>query len=85
MRSSFRGNKVGGVPEIVSNEKEALVVSPPGPCRLAVAIGRILQGAGICAGLISRSLEAIRQKHSPEARARSLMRIYQNALTLKAP
>lgn len=75
--------KVGGVPEIVSNEKEALVVSPRAPADLAAAISRIFTEPELGRGLISRSFEAIRQKHSPEARARSLMRIYQNAASLK--
>jgi glycosyltransferase involved in cell wall biosynthesis len=75
--------KVGGVPEIVSDEQEALVVPPRAPAELAAAISRIFTEPELRAGLISRSLEAIRQKHSPEVRARSLMRVYQNAVALK--
>jgi glycosyltransferase involved in cell wall biosynthesis len=67
---------VGGVPEIVSDGKEALLVPARDPVRLAAAIIRVLREPALREGLIEKSLEAIRQNHSPESRATALMRIY---------
>ncbi len=74
--------KVGGVPEIVSHEQEALLVPPRAPAELADAISRIFTEPGLRASLVARSLEAIQRKHSPEARARSLMQIYESIASL---
>jgi len=68
---------VGGVPEIVSNEEEALLVPARAPEQLATAISRLLTEPDLRAALIARSFEAIRRRHSLEARAAALMRIYE--------
>jgi len=67
---------VGGVPEIVSHEKEALLVPARAPIQLAAAISRVLTEPELRASLVSRSFEAIRRSHSLESRAAELMRIY---------
>jgi glycosyltransferase involved in cell wall biosynthesis len=71
--------EVGGVPEIVSNEEEALLVPARAPELLAAAVSRILEESPLRARLIARSLDAIRLRHSPLVRAASLMRIYEEA------
>jgi glycosyltransferase involved in cell wall biosynthesis len=71
--------EVGGVPEIVSHEREALLVPARAPEKLAAAIRRVLGEPGLRAALIARSLDAIRERHSPEARVQALMRIYRSA------
>lgn len=68
---------VGGIPEIVSNEIEALLVPAGAPIQLAAAIGRVLREPELRAGMVGRALEAIRRSHSLENRAAALMRIYQ--------
>ncbi|HWE52009.1 MAG TPA: glycosyltransferase family 4 protein [Bryobacteraceae bacterium] len=67
---------VGGVPEIVSHEKEALLVPARAPAQLAAAIGRVLAEPELRAALVANSLDTIRRRHSLEARAEALMRIY---------
>ena len=71
--------EVGGVPEIVSNEKEALLVPARAPEKLAGAIVRVLTEPELRASLAGRSLDAIQLRHSPEVRARRLMQIYEQA------
>jgi glycosyltransferase involved in cell wall biosynthesis len=71
--------EVGGVPEIVSNEKEALLVPARAPIQLAAAISRVLREPELRAGMVVRSLEAIRRSHSLESRSAALMRIYNEA------
>ena len=75
--------EVGGVPEIVANEKEALLVPARAPEKLAAAIDRVLTEPGLRSALIASSLETIRLRHSPQARAQSLMRIYAGNLSAK--
>jgi glycosyltransferase involved in cell wall biosynthesis len=69
---------VGGVPEIVSNEKEALLVPARAPIQLAAAISRILREPELRAGIVGRAFEAIRRSHSPESRVRSLLEVYRS-------
>jgi glycosyltransferase involved in cell wall biosynthesis len=71
--------EVGGIPEIVSNEKEALLVPARAPIQLAAAISRVLREPELRAGMVVRSLEAIRRSHSLESRSAALMRIYNEA------
>lgn len=71
--------EVGGVPEIVSNEKEALLVPARAPDQLAAAIGRILSEPELRVQLVEQSLAAIQLRHLPEPRTRSLMRILESA------
>jgi glycosyltransferase involved in cell wall biosynthesis len=70
---------VGGVPEIVTNEKEALLVEKQNPVALARAIERLLSEAS----LKSRLAEAARQRvsaYSPEAYCDSILNLYQSCL-----
>jgi glycosyltransferase involved in cell wall biosynthesis len=71
---------VGGVPEIVTDGQEALLVPARTPEALAAAIGRVLTEPELRASLTGRSLEAIRLRHTPEIRARALIQIYEGAL-----
>jgi len=72
--------KVGGVPEIVVDEEHALLVPARAPQALASAINRVLSEPDLRSKLVANSLEAIRLRHSPEARAQTLMRIYRAAV-----
>lgn len=70
---------VGGVPDIVLNEKEALLVEKQNPVALARGIERILSDAN----LRSRLAEAARQRisaYTPEAYCDSILSLYQSCL-----
>jgi glycosyltransferase involved in cell wall biosynthesis len=70
---------VGGVPELVTNEKEALLVEKHHPLALARAIGRLLGDAG----LQTKLAEAARHSslaYSPAAYCDSILSLYQSCL-----
>jgi glycosyltransferase involved in cell wall biosynthesis len=73
---------VGGVPEIVENEKQALLVEKRNPAALARAIDQLLNDAS----LRKRLSEAARQSissYSPEAYYDSILSLYQGCLVGK--
>jgi glycosyltransferase involved in cell wall biosynthesis len=73
---------VGGVPEIVENEKQALLVEKHNPMALARAIEQLLNDAN----LRKRLSEAARQSissYSPEAYYDSILSLYQACLVGK--
>jgi glycosyltransferase involved in cell wall biosynthesis len=73
---------VGGVPEIVENEKQALLVEKHNPVALARAIDQLLNNAN----LRKRLSEAARQSissYSPEAYYDSILSLYQGCLVGK--
>lgn len=70
---------VGGVPEVATNEKEALLVEKQNPVALAGAMERLLGDAD----LQSRLAEAARQRisaYTPEAYCDSILSVYQSCL-----
>lgn len=67
---------VGGVPEIVENEKSALLVAPRDTDAMASAIGRVLTDATLAHRLASNAAALVTARHSPEAYARSVTEIY---------
>jgi glycosyltransferase involved in cell wall biosynthesis len=74
---------VGGVPEMVANEKEALLVEEHNPFALARAIGRLLSDAN----LQRRLSEAARQSifaYSPAAYCDSILSLYKRCLAVNA-
>ena len=73
---------VGGVPEIVENEKQALLVEKRNPAALARAIDQLLNDAN----MRNRLSEAARQSissYSPEAYYDSILSLYQDCMVGK--
>ncbi len=70
---------VGGVPEIVTNEKQALLVEKHNPLALAQAIGRLLSDATLQRKLAEAARLAI-SIHSPTAYCDSILSLYQSCL-----
>ena len=70
---------VGGVPEIVTNEKEALVVEKHNPLALARAIGRLLSDANLQRELAEAARQSI-SAYSPAAYCDSILSLYQSCL-----
>jgi glycosyltransferase involved in cell wall biosynthesis len=69
---------VGGVPEIVTNEESALLISPGDPVAMGIAMARLLTEPGLGARFTKRTRELILERHEPEARARKLVSIYRS-------
>jgi glycosyltransferase involved in cell wall biosynthesis len=69
---------VGGIPEIVTDQQQALLVRPRDPRALADALARILTNQHLAQALsqAARSLAATR--FAPEQRARALIELYRN-------
>lgn len=70
---------VGGVPEIVQHEKEALLVQKKNPSALACAIERLLDDPVLCARLSEAARESI-LGYTPESYRDSILALYQSCL-----
>ncbi len=68
--------RVGGVPEIVTNEEDALLVEPRNKTKMAEALARILTDRELAARLASNARGRVRRAHSVESRVRSLVSLY---------
>ncbi|HUX66441.1 MAG TPA: glycosyltransferase [Terriglobales bacterium] len=66
---------VGGVPEIVSDGREALLVPSESPAALAAAVARLFDGQGLRRHLSTRALTAAAD-HSPEAYCQAVLALY---------
>jgi len=67
---------VGGIPEIVRHEESALLVRPGDPESLASALARTIADRSEAEVRVRRAGELIRQRHSPQVRARRLVELY---------
>jgi glycosyltransferase involved in cell wall biosynthesis len=67
---------VGGVPEVATDGETALLVPPHDPAAFANALARVLSGATLARARAERAAAHVAEHFSPEARARSLIRIY---------
>jgi glycosyltransferase involved in cell wall biosynthesis len=72
---------VGGVPEIVSNEKEALLVEEHNAGALAQAIGRLLSDHTLQRKLAEAARQSI-SAYSPAAYCDSILSLYKRCLTV---
>ncbi len=68
--------RVGGIPEIVRHGESALLVPPQCPDLLADAIEEVLSQPDLRSKLTAAARACIAAKHSPEARARTLVDLY---------
>ena len=75
---------VGGVPEIVEHEKQALLVEKQNPSALARSIERLLDDPGLCAQLSVAARQSI-SAYSPEAYRDSILSLYQSCLADRFP
>lgn len=69
---------VGGVPEILTNETNGLLVQPRDPVSLAVAIGRILNDAEFARRLAENASILVSRRYSLESYVRSVSGIYRS-------
>jgi glycosyltransferase involved in cell wall biosynthesis len=68
--------RVGGIPEMVTDNESALLVKPGDVSAMTDAIARLLEDSQLAARLTERSRELIRDRHAPDARMRRLVDIY---------
>ncbi len=68
---------VGGIPEVVSDEKTGLLVAPRSPEALADAIVRLYSDRPLAKRLGERGYEVVHEKFSAEAMARRIIDIYE--------
>ena len=74
---------VGGVPEIVANEKSALLVRARDPAALAAAIARILRDSHLGSRLTEAAAVVLAANHTAEKYVEALATIYDEAISLK--
>jgi glycosyltransferase involved in cell wall biosynthesis len=74
--------RVGGIPELVTNEKDALLFERGNVSDLTGAIWRVLKDAALGRRLSRAGLEVVPQ-HTPEAYYRSITAVFQEALLVQ--
>jgi glycosyltransferase involved in cell wall biosynthesis len=74
---------VGGVPEIVENEKSALLIPARDPQAMAAAMARVLSDEQLAHTLATNSSNLVAKIYSPESHLRSLVKLYQRILSDK--
>ncbi|MGH9502222.1 MAG: glycosyltransferase family 4 protein [Terriglobales bacterium] len=67
---------VGGIPEIVTHEKTAMLVPPRHPVAMAEAIEGLLSNPAMAANMARLAKEKVEKDYSPESRAKTLIDIY---------
>jgi glycosyltransferase involved in cell wall biosynthesis len=72
-------SSVGGVPEIMTNERTGLLTPPSNPEALAKAIGRLLTDPALAASLADNARIEI-ARFTPEVHHANLVRVYQQVL-----
>jgi len=72
---------VGGVPEMVEDQRSALLVPARSPELLAEALGRVLTDRQFAASLAANASALIATRYSPETYLRALVGIYEDVLS----
>jgi glycosyltransferase involved in cell wall biosynthesis len=75
---SVVASAVGGIPEIVTDQLQALLVRPRDPRALADALARILTNQRLAQALSRAARSLVATRFSPEQRARTLIELYSN-------
>lgn len=73
--------EVGGVPETVDAEREALLVPSKQPAAMSAAIGRLLRDPVLAQQLASAAQARVQREFLPETRVRRIVELYQKLLT----
>ncbi|HYE73815.1 MAG TPA: glycosyltransferase family 4 protein [Blastocatellia bacterium] len=73
---------VGGIPEMVSHEKQALLTSSRKPQAMAEAIFRLLTNQSLARELAANARLAVRTHHLPEAYDHALAEIYHQMIQM---
>lgn len=84
LRTPVVSTRVGGVPELVDDGVEALVVPPGDPAALAAAMDRVLGDRALALSLAAAALERVRTRYSTTARAAAVYGLYQELLGIRS-
>jgi glycosyltransferase involved in cell wall biosynthesis len=69
---------VGGIPELLTNDENALLVPPESPAALAAAIGRLLDDRELAARLGAAARETVAREASARATAAAYLAVYRS-------
>ena len=72
--------KVGGIPEVVADHKEALLAAPNNPSELAAAMGELIADRGLREQLGRQARRKVVSQYSVAASVRRLEEVYQDLL-----
>ncbi len=76
---------VGGIPELLEDNKTAVLAMPKNPKNLALGIARMLDSREAARGYAEKATQVLRQQFSPEVYAGSLLKIYSEILKGSVP
>lgn len=76
---------VGGIPEIVEDERSALLVPPGSVHELGEAMGRLLSRPELANRLVAAARLCVRDRHSPAGYATAILDIYRELLAATSP
>jgi len=74
---------VGGVPELIENGKDGILVEPNNPNALAEAILKLLQNENLCKNIANNSFEKVKNEYSIENYTFKLLNFYKGVLDEK--
>jgi lipopolysaccharide heptosyltransferase II len=72
--------KVGGVVDIIENEKNGLLVAPADPAGMGAAVIRIFKDLGLARDLAECAYKKVQEKYTVELMVENKLKIYQEAL-----
>jgi glycosyltransferase involved in cell wall biosynthesis len=72
--------RVGGIPDIITDGEEGLLVSPEDPPSLARALRRVLDDEALAGRLGGRGRDRVRKSFTPAARAAAVLSLYRELL-----
>lgn len=82
-KAPFVATAVGGVPEMVEDGQNALLVPARDPRAMAVAIARVLTNGELAHKLTENASALVATRYAPETHLRSLVQLYRSVLTNK--
>jgi len=69
-------SSVGGIPEVIENKKEGILVPPQNPEILAQAIKKLLEDESLRKELIRNAYEKVKENYSIETYAKNILNLY---------
>lgn len=74
------GSKVGGIPEVIADGYNGILVQPGSPREIADAIGRLASSQGLWTSLSHAARHSIRSNHDIQRNSLALMQIYREVM-----
>lgn len=73
--------KVGGVPEVIQNGKEGILISPEDPTALARAIAELLKDRELRVKMGINAYKKVKEKYSIEVYSKNILEFYKSLIT----